>query len=173
MIHTYIYNINETATQSANAGFPDSTLTGVGASIVAALIVYFARQWWEKRKLRRALLTEVKQMEGIEDCAERIGEISEDPSSRPLDPSDVPSPNEIPTVIYESNAGRIGLLGSFLFSGELKEVVEFYSRVLRFKSVIADVKNDEVSDTDQEDLYDEIGSLSSDRDEIIDEDSFN
>jgi len=160
------------AIQSGSSTLPDSTLIGVFASVFAALLVYFARQWWEKRKLRKALLTEVSQMKGLKNCADRMAEISNDPSSRPLQPDDVPAPNSIPTVVYENNTGRIGLLGSFCGTSELTNAVEFYSKVIRYKSIISDIRNEEASNSDQEDLYDNISDLSEKRNNISETKSF-
>jgi len=157
---------------SASPILPDSTLIGIAASVLAALIVYTARQVWERRKLRKALLTEVESMKGIKDCADRMEEISMDPSSRPLQAADVPSPDSIPIVMYKSNSGQIGLLGSFRGTEELEEVVKFYSNVIRYRSIIRDVKNREASDSDQEDLYDEIGDVSKKRNQITNSNSF-
>ncbi len=111
-------------------------------------------------------------MNGIKKCADQMDGISTDPSSRPLQPDDVPAPNSIPTVVYENNTGQIGLLGSFFNTKELEEVVEFYSKVMRYKSIIEDVRNEEVSDADQEDLYDDIEDISLRRNQIIDSNSF-
>lgn len=160
------------AAQSASSALPDSTLVGIFASVGAALIVYTARQGWERRKLRKALLTEVEEMKGIQRCANRMEEISKDPSSRTLQPDDVPSPDSIPTIMYENNAGQIGLLGSFFRTEVLEEVVEFYSEVARYKSIIADVRKEEASVADQENLYDNISEIATKRNEIIKMDSF-
>jgi hypothetical protein len=157
---------------STSSGLPDSTLIGIAASVGAALIIYTARQVWERRKLRKALLAEVEQMKGIKKCADRMREISTDPSSRALQPDDVPAPDSIPTVIYENNAGQVGLLGSFFDTEELEKVVKFYSKVLRYRSIIRDVRDGEASGADQEDLYDDIREVSNERNQIMDSSSF-
>lgn len=173
-----IVQSNETivAQSGSTGGLPDSTIVGVLVSFVSAILVYSARQVWEKRKLRRALLTEIKQMEGIGDCADQMNRIDE-PPGRQLQPNDVPAANSIPTVVYEMSANRIGLLGGVLNTirgrPELENAVEFYSRVLRYKAIVNSISNDEeVSNTDQEDLYDEIQGLSEWRQRIIDNSAF-
>lgn len=165
-----------TVAQANTGGLPNSTAVGVVISFVSAVLVYFARQIWEKRKLRRALLTEVQQMEGIKDCADQMNRIDE-PPGRQLQPDDVPAGNSIPTVVYESTAIKIGLLGGIFNSirgtSELENAVKFYSQVLRYKAIINSISNGgEVSNTDQEDLYDEIRNLSEWRQRIIDNGEF-
>ena len=163
--------------QSSSAGsLPNSTLVGVLVSFASAILVYFARQTWEKRKLKRALLTEIEQMDGIKDCADQMNRINE-PPGRQLRADDVPAGNSIPTVVYETSANRIGLLGGLFGSirgkSELENAVKFYSKVLRYKAIITSISNgSDVSNTDQEDLYDEIHALSQWRQRIIENSEF-
>ncbi|MHC3439524.1 hypothetical protein ACYJ1Y_15890 [Natrialbaceae archaeon A-gly3] len=151
---------------------PDSTVVGVIASFASAMIVYAARQSWERTKLRRALLTEVNQMEGIKECADQMARVNE-PPGRQLRPDDVPAEGTIPTGVYESNTGNIGLLRGIIGKDELESVVEFYSKVLRYKSIIREIKKDGfVSNSDQEDLYDSIQSVEEQREQIVESDQF-
>lgn len=164
------------AQANTGGGLPNSTVVGVLISFVSAILVYFARQIWEKRKLRRALLTEVQQMEGVKDCADQMERVDE-PPGRQLQPDDVPAGNSIPTVVYETSANKIGLLGGIFNSlrgtSELENAVKFYSQVLRYKAIINSISNGEkVSHTDQEDLYDKIGDLAEWRQRIIDNGEF-
>ncbi|OIB56146.1 hypothetical protein BBD46_19250 [Natrialba sp. SSL1] len=136
------------------------------------MIVYAARQSWERKKLRRALLTEVKQMEGLEECADQMDRI-DPPPGRQIQPDDVPAAGTIPTVVYESNAGKIGLLKGILGKNELEPVVRFYSKVLRYKSIINDIREDgKTSHADQEDLHDSINEISEMRTDIIESSEF-
>ncbi|AGB39349.1 hypothetical protein [Natronococcus occultus] len=166
-----------------------SLFVGVGVSFLSAILVYSARQVWEKKKLHRALLTEVEAMEGIEICADQMERI-DSPPARQLSADDVPAEDSIPTTVYSTTASRIGLLGGRIGGDELTGVVKFYSKVLRYKSIIKEIgshgrpvstSNDEngnggvsipVSDSDQEDLYNNIGSLSKVRNRIIQKQSF-
>lgn len=169
-----------------NQGSVLSLFGGVAVSFLSAILVYSARQVWEKRKLRRALLTEINEMEGIETCADQM-ERNDPPPGRQIYPDDVPAVNSIPTTVYRSTAGRIGLLGGILGSNDLEGVVKFYSKVIRYKSIMRMI-NDKgvssleegedapnsipVSDNDQQDLYNNIGALSEVRDRITESDSF-
>jgi hypothetical protein len=166
-----------------------SIFAGVAVSFLSAVLVYSARQIWEKKKLHRALLTEVEEMEGIEICANQMERI-DSPPTRQLSADDVPAEDAISTTVYQNTASRIGLLGGRWRGDELKGVVRFYSKALRYKSIIRSVNelgritpeeesekdNGEetipVSDNDQEDLYNKIGKLSDVRDEIIRSESF-
>lgn len=154
------------------AALPNTAVVGVFASFASAMIVYAARQFWERKKLRRALLTEVEQMEGLEECANQMNRI-DPPPRRELQPDDVPAGGTIPTVIYESNAGNIGLLKGTLGKDELESVVSFYSKVLRYKSIINDIRADgKTSHADQEDLYDSIDEIASQRAQIMESSEF-
>ena len=169
MILTEIVSISgflEAATRFIEA-IPDTAVVGVVVSFASAMIVYAARQSWERKKLRRALLTEVKQMDGLKECADQMERI-DPPPGRQLQPDDVPAGGTIPTVIYESNAGKVGLLRGTLGKNELEPVVSFYSQVLRYKSIINDIReNGKTSHADQEDLYDSISEIAEKRQQII------
>jgi hypothetical protein len=155
------------AQSGSGGGLPDSTIIGVVVSFLSALLVYSARQIWEKHKLKRALLTEVEQMEGLQECADQMGRIDE-PPGRQIRPEDVPAGDSIPTVIYEQSAVKIGLLGSFVGNSELENAAQFYSKVLRYKAIIKRISDGgSVSDTDQEDLYDSIGEVAETRSRIL------
>ena len=127
-----------------------------------------------------ALLTEVEEMEGLQSCADQMGRVDA-PPTRQLSADDVPAENSIPTTIYNTTASQIGLLGGIGNRNQLKGVVKFYSKVMRYKSIIrkiGDSEHDEdgispVSDSDQEDLYNKIGALSRVRNKIIQSESFN
>jgi len=150
---------------------PDSTAVGVVLSIIAAIVVYSIRQYWEKKKLKRALIQEVSQMEGIEKCANHMEQI--DPPAHDISPDDVPAAASIPTTVYESSAQKIGLLGGLLSGEELEQAIEFYSEVLRYRGIIAKIGDgQDVSDSDLEDLYDSISDLAERRSEIISNSSF-
>lgn len=170
-----------TATAVAQGGSAEFSLlssaigliAGIAVSFVAAVLVYVVRQYWEGEKLRKALVKEVGQMEGIENCADHV-EGRDDPSVRPFRPKDVPAAGSIPTIVYKKSALKLGLLGGLLGRHELEDAVDFYSKVMRYKSIIERISSGaEVSDPDQEDLYDSIEELSDDRNKIIEEDSFN
>ncbi len=164
--------VNATATAAQSGGLPDSTLVGVLVSFLSASLVYVFRQYWEKRKLKRALVTEVSQMEGLKECADQMDRIDE-PPERPLQPDDVPAVGSIPTSVYEGSTVKIGLLGGLVGQGELNGVVNFYSRVQRHKGIVEKVSSDEdVADTDQEDLYDDIRGLNEKRNRIVKHDTF-
>ncbi len=95
-------------------------------------------------------------MKGLENCKNSMNSRKSPPSDKPLSPSDVPPAGSIPTTIYESNVGQLGLL----CRQDLTDVVEFYSDVLRYKAIITAVRSGEdIPEPDQKDLYDSISSL--------------
>lgn len=159
-----------------------SVLAGILVSFLSALLVYFSRQWWEKKKLQRALWTEVEEMHGIETAANQMERIGS-PPSRQLTPDDVPDEQSIPTTVYKTNASRLGLLSGFRGSSELKGAVRFYSKVMRHRSIIQRISRQNlgddseqsemsVSDSDQEYLYNNIGDLNDVRKQIYEQQTF-
>lgn len=169
----------QNATSSLSEGSPTisalSILLGVFVSFSSAILIYIVRQYWERKKLYRALLTEVEEMDGLELCANQMGRI-DPPPNRKLKPSDVPTEDSIPTTVYENTASKIGLLAG-IRRNELKGTVQFYSKILRYKSIIQKINHQESSDSsvsnnDQEDLYNKIGHLNTVRERIIDSESF-
>lgn len=111
-------------------------------SFLSAILVYAARQVGEKKKLHRALLTEVGEMDGIKICANQMDRISS-PPARQLSADDVPAEDSIPTTVYSHTAARIGLLGGIFGGNELEGAVKFYSKVLRYKSIIREIGRQE------------------------------
>lgn len=128
------------------------------------LVVYIVRQIWERRKLQDALKTEIRSMKGLETCSTAMQSRTRSPSNEPLKPSDVPPSGTIPTIIYESNISRLGLLKS----DELTDLVEFYSQVLHHKAIIDAIRQDEdVPEPDQEELYDAVTALEQQRQQLF------
>ncbi|GAA5473600.1 hypothetical protein [Haloarcula hispanica] len=194
-METYLVVVAELTPVSNTASQPEpafsllSFVIGVGISLLSAILVYILRQLWEKKKLHRALLTEVEQMDGIATCKDQMERIGEPPNYQ-LSSDDVPAPDSIPTTVYESTASNIGLIGGIRAPNELKGVVKFYSKVLKYKSIIKEIGDrgnkirfngeDEaeeveqipISDDDQEDLYNSITHLNTVRNRIIEARSF-
>jgi len=103
-------------------------------------------------------------MKGLETCSTAMQSRTRSPSNEPLKPSEVPPSGTIPTMIYESNIGRLGLLKS----DELTDIVQFYSQILHHKAIINAIRQDEnVPEPDQEDLYDSITTLEQQRQHLF------
>lgn len=103
-------------------------------------------------------------MAGLKTCSGAMASRDRLPSSEELKPSEIPPIGTIPTVIYESNIGRLGLLKS----GELTKLVEFYSKVLHHKAIIDAIrKNEDVPEPDQQDLYKSIQDLEEHRQHLF------
>lgn len=135
-------------------------LSIAGTLLSGGIVAYAVRQVWSGHKLKKALKTEIESMKGLENCKNSMNSRRSPPSDKPLSPSDVPPEGSIPTTIYEANVGQLGLLRR----GDLQKIVEFYSDVLRYKSIITAVRSgEEIPEPDQNDLYDSIGSLESRR----------
>lgn len=135
-------------------------LSIAGTLLSGGIVAYAVRQVWSGHKLKKALKTEIESMKGLENCKNSMNSRRSPPSDNPLSPSDVPPEGSIPTTIYEANVGQLGLLRR----GDLQKIVEFYSDVLRYKSIITAVRSGEdIPEPDQNDLYDSIDSLESRR----------
>ncbi|WP_380680613.1 hypothetical protein [Salinigranum sp. GCM10025319] len=138
-----------------------ATLLGGG------ILAYGVRQVWSGHKLKKALKAEIQSMKGLENCKNSMNSRKSPPSDKPLSPSDVPPAGSIPTTIYESNVGQLGLLRR----KDLTDVVEFYSDVLRYKAIITAVRSgDDIPEPDQKDLYDSISSLEDRRQSLFGKD---
>lgn len=95
-------------------------------------------------------------MNGLKNCKDSMNFRRSPPSDKELVPSDVPPEGSIPTIIYELNVERLGLLRR----NDLKTMVEFYSDVLRYKAIVAAIRaGEEVPEPDQKALYESVGGL--------------
>ena len=131
---------------------------GVGA--------YLIRQIVEGHKLKKSLKVEISGMHGLETCKNAMESRDRKPSNEELGPKEVPSAGSIPTQIYESNVSRLGLIGS----DDLENIVEFYSSVLYYKSIMEDIREGkDVPGPDQDDLYESIGDLEEQRQNLFGE----
>ncbi|WP_283403827.1 hypothetical protein [Halorubrum sp. DM2] len=156
---TAIYAV---ATDSTTIGL----VIGIATTFTSAILTYNYRQNKEKEKLVGALTAEIGQMRGIEQCANSMEKRNSKPSEGGLDPDSLPPGKSIPTVVYESNAGRIGLLDQ----ETQDKYVEFYSKVIQYKSIMSAARSDGgVPDADLDDLYNSIEELSETRKSLIDE----
>lgn len=128
------------------------------------IIAYAVRQFWSGHKLKKALKTEIESMNGLQNCKNSMNSRKSAPSNKPLTPSDVPPEGSIPTMIYEENVERLGLLRR----KDLKKIVGFYSDVLRYKSIISAVRaGEEIPEPDQNDLYDTISKIENRRQSLF------
>lgn len=133
---------------------------GIFATLLSGVLVYAIRQHYERRKLEKALRTELEHMTGLEECADSL-----ERSSPPTNPDEVPPGKSISTSVYDANAARLGLLDS----EDLTEVVEFYSKLARYKGIMDSVRSGEVLEADENDLCDSISEVESKRQTLIDE----
>lgn len=141
-------------------------LSVAGTLLSGGIVAYAVRQVWSGHKLKKALKTEIESMKGLKNCRDSMNSRQSSPSDKPLSPSDVPPGGSIPTTIYESNVGRLGLLRR----GDLQKIVAFYSDVLRYKSIIIAIRSGEdIPEPDQDDFYDSIASLESRRQSLFGE----
>ena len=133
---------------------------GIFATLLSGVVVYAVRQRHERLKLEKALRTELEHMSGLEECADSLNR-----SSPPINADEVPPGKSISTSVYDANAARLGLLKS----EDLTEVVEFYSKLVRYKGIMDSIRSDNVLEADENDLCDSISDVESKRQTLINE----
>lgn len=167
--------IAQAANQSVSDGALLSTLSWIpnwlriaATVLTGGLITYLVRQLIERRKLKKALKSEIRQMHGINTCKTTM-ESRKKPSTSSGDyllAKEVPPPESIPTLVFEKNIGNIGLLKS----DEIQNIVEFYTKVLSYKGIISSIRaGEDVPEADQNELWEEIETLARDRETLFDE----
>lgn len=162
--------------QLLQAGFTDiltDVSLGTWIGFVVTLITTFGLlliRWWRRRvKLRRSLIAELEQQD-LQSVIEPLqsaetttnaGGLQDPPS---VEPSELPPAGTLPTHIYESNAGNLGILSS----EEVTDIVEYYSTLLTQKVIIEFIRTDEDAITaDQKELRDTMPGLEDDRTDLI------
>lgn len=110
-----------------------ASVVGVGGSYV----LYVKRKADNREKLKRALAFEIREME-LEETADTLDGISNPPPQTRLTASQIPPADAFPTTVYESNTGDLGLLDET----EINEVVDFYTTMIRYKSIIRAIRED-------------------------------
>lgn len=155
-----VFNTSENgSTAVSKTGIPDWLSIAV-TLFSGGVGAYLLKQLIERRKLKRGLQSEISYMNGLETCKRSMESRDHKPSNQELSPNEVPPVGTIPTQIYEQNVGRLGILKS----DDIEKIIQFYSQVLYYKAVIADIRGGvEVPDPDQDDLYDSIPDLETKR----------
>jgi hypothetical protein len=153
-------------TDQSTSGLPE--WLKIAATVVGSgLGAYLLRQWIERVKLKKALKSEIRRMEGLKKCANSMSDREKPSASVDIAPKEVPQEDSIPTRVYENNLQRLGLLSS----GDINKIVEFYSDVLRYKSTISRIRTGEdVPEPDQNALYDNINTVEKKRQNLFGED---
>jgi len=161
--------------QTLQAGFTILTEVSLGTWIgfVVTIFTTFGLlifRWWRRReKLRRSLIAELEQQDlqsVIEplQSAEATTTIGGSQNPPPVEPPELPPAGTLPSHIYESNAGNLGILSS----DEVTNTVEYYSYLLTQKAIIESIRTDgEAITPDQKELHDTMPKLEDDRTELI------
>lgn len=145
------------------------TWLGFIITIVASFGVLYVRRERQKTKLRRSLIAELEQQDldrvikTVKAAQEAVppGESSESPE---LDPGELPPAGTLPTQIYTSNTGNLGILSKL----EVVDTVAYYSALLTQKSIIQAIRSGENTvAADQKELCDTIPDLEDDRSDLV------
>jgi len=146
--------------------------TGNAFLLIASVIgVFGSYSLYKKRrrdsrvKLKRALATELEQMDQIPVTADNLQNLSNEPPESRLTSSSVPPAETFPTTIYEENAKELGSLEE----DTLDEVVNFYTKLIQYKGIIQGVRRDheDVPMPDHEKIADEFPELVDRRESLI------
>lgn len=145
------------------------TWIGFMATLIASFGVLHVRRERQKIKLRRALIAELEQHDldrvitaiRTSEAAVAPGEINENPE---LEPAELPPAGTLPTQIYTSNTGNLGILSK----NEVNDIVEYYSTLLMQKSIIQTIRSgDGAVAADRKELRDSFPSLDDDRLDLV------
>lgn len=145
------------------------TWLGFIVTLIASFGVYLYRRKHRRTKLRRALAAELDQQDldsvitavNASEAAVPPGESSDNTE---LGPAELPPPGTLPTQVYTSNTGNLGILPE----NEVKDTVEYYSALLTQKSIIKDIRSgDGAVGADQKELRDTVPDLQDDRSELV------
>jgi hypothetical protein len=146
------------------------TWLGFVVTLITSVGVYLLRRSQQKTKLRRSLVSELEE----QDLDRVIKAVNSSESAVPpddngespeLDPSELPPAGTLPTQIYTSNAGSLGILSQ----DEVDDIVSYYSGLLTQKAIINSIRSDNGSmAADQKELRDKITDLEDKRSSLVD-----
>jgi hypothetical protein len=146
------------------------TWLGFLITLIASFGVYVYRRKQQKTKLRRSLTSELEQ----QDLDQVINAVNSSESAVPpddkgeipeLDSSELPPAGTLPTQIYTSNAGNLGILSQ----DEVDDIVSYYSGLLTQKAIIESIRSDnEAMTADQKELRNKITDLEDERSSLVD-----
>lgn len=142
-------------------------IIGFFAALLSSFGLFYFRRKHRRNCLRSAILTELEEqdLKRIINSLEANTEIDSDTEEDyPIEPSDLPPADSIPTSIYEENAGNIGRLPK----KETEEVVEYYTELLAQKSIIRAIRNGEtVLSADKKELHERLPEMESNRTQLV------
>jgi hypothetical protein len=132
--------------------------------IAGSFILYEKRKSDNRAKLKRALAFEIREMD-LEETVDTLESINDPPPQTRLNEAQIPPADALPTTVYESNTGDLGLLDE----SEIDEVVDFYTTIIKYKSVIRAIREDpdEAPMPDHETLVNQISDISERQDELL------
>lgn len=150
-----------------------SAIIGVGGSYG----LYSRRENRRKDRIRNGLKTELEQMSCLSKLEDDLESSDANPPQEEIPAESLPSPNELPTFVFESNTDEIARLDKETAS----KTIAFYSSLMKCKQAISDIKNSthynngdegnegvrKVPMDRQKELYDSSGELESQRKELI------
>ena len=155
-------------------GFLDDPATGNLFLLIASVIgvagsyfLYIKRRRDSRRKLKRALVTELNGMENLQDTADTLNSLSERPPSARISSSKVPPAESFSTTVYVENSTNLGLLSD----DNLEGVVAFYTELNKHKQIIQGIREDPegVPMPDHQTLYEDFTDLPDQRTALLEQ----
>ena len=145
------------------------TWIGFLVTLVASFGVLYVRRERQKTKLQRALVAELEQQDldrvlKAVNASEAAVPPGESRGSPDLDPSELPPAGTLPTQIYTSNTGNLGILSEDIVT----DTVDYYSTLLTQKATIQAIRSDEGAvAADQKELRDTLPDLENKRTNLV------
>lgn len=144
-------------------------ILGFFATLLSSFGLLYLRRKHRRDRLRRTAIAELKK----QDLGRIVESLQTDEASDvdiensenyPIEPSDLPPADSIPTIIYEANAGNLGTLPE----KEVTKIVEYYSSLLVLKSIIRAIRNeDSVLSADKKELYEKLPAMETDKEQLL------
>lgn len=154
-----------TAKLAGNLNLEPSLFAPALIAVLGSFALYLLRQHRLKSRMKIALKTELEQMGDLSSLPEDFEDIQTPPPNDDIPPEKVPTPESLPTTVYESSNSQLSLLEPWIYS----KVVEFYTLILRHKPTLRKIHDgDNPIMANQEDLYHDAEKLRDKRQELLD-----
>ncbi|MFC6763555.1 hypothetical protein [Natrinema soli] len=136
-------------------------------AVIGSFGLYFLRQWRRRKRIETALEAELNQMSDLKSLPDNLGELEPAPPDDDIPAEVVPTPEALPTDVYDSNLPELSLLHSWVY----RDVVGFYTQLKRHKPTLREIhlqkEEEDITMSNQEDLYREAEELKEKRSKLL------
>jgi len=147
-------------------GVNPSLFIPASIAVIASFGLYFLRQWRRRRRVEAAIKIELNQMDDLTSLPENLDSLHPAPPDGEISAELVPTPESLPTHVYDSNIPQLSLLHRWVH----RDVVDFYTILKRHKPTLRQIHQENASAAmaDQEDLYRDAEDLKEKRKSLLD-----